>query len=188
MLTFAAALAVAVPPLIPAEPKPVDRPPAELHCIYDETPAATREEIGRLFWLMDGSPHDVGVAVSGLFSAPVDTCRFRHAWNAPEMTLALNYAQGVALSHYGRGRLRALHIDTSRLEDLYWAVPGAARLAEEAHAVTASLVRELLGHPRAYAGDPRIQEHAATYLQALAMIERAERMWAEFPPVSGPFS
>jgi hypothetical protein len=188
MLAFAAALALAVPPLIPPEPKPVDRPAAELHCIYEETPAATRERIGGRLWSMDGTPHDIGVAVSDLFSAAVDRCRFRHAWNAREMTLSLNYAQGIVLRQYGRAQFRTLHIETARLDALYRALPGGARLAEDMRPANASLVTELLGRPAAYAADPQILQHAPDYLSALAMIERAERMWAESPPVSGPFS
>jgi hypothetical protein len=180
MFAFAAALALAVPPFIPPEPEPALRPAAELRCIYEETPRRTRDATALHMWTQDRDY----AAVVALLSEAQDICRHRHDWGGRELLAAFNYAQSAMLLDYARARLSALHIDTSRFDRIYRAVPVEERTRRDSNAALRNVVADLLRDPAAYATDPAIAGHSGIYLSALISLERAERMWAGLIPFS----
>lgn len=173
-------LVLAVPPLIPPEPKPVLRPPQELHCIYDGASPAVRDAAALHMWTQDRN----ATAIVELLSDAQNACRHRNNWSDRDLVIAFNYAQHFMLLHYARARLSALHVDTSRLDRAYRTSPAEERTRLESRTGSRSMVAEFLGNPAAYAGDPEIAAHSGIYLSALIGVERAERMWAGQLPYS----
>ena len=169
-----------MPPIVTPEPKPVLRPPEELHCIHDEASPAVRDATALHLWRLDGN----AAAIVALLSDAQNACRHRHNWSDRDLVIAFSYAQNAALLHYARARLSALHIDTSRLDRVYRALPVEERTRLDSRVASRSLVAEFLGNPAAYAGDPDMAAHSGIYAAALIAVERAERMWAWLLPYS----
>ena len=152
------------------------RPPGELHCVYDGVSSETLDAVGKAFW----SGGRTGRQPAELLGPTARECMRRHGWGVGELEQASRYAMGAATIRYTRTRMAAIGISMTGWDQAYEDSPVAERVQTPSPPAVRDRAMAAISLDQA-ARDPNVIAHSATFFAMRTMVERSERWWSGIP-------